>query len=142
MISLLTSIAPVALGFFAKLFAMKQHANAEQQKLMIQAMQAQNASINMARDMASKESPFAAMNRRIIILVILGLLVAIQFAPLAGLDTVIPTVTEGFSFLGIQFTPDTVTYEVVSGMVKNAELYSFAEMIISFFFGAALARPK
>ncbi len=142
MISLLTSIAPVALGFFAKLFAMKQHANSEQQKLMIQAMQAQNQSINMAREMAAKESPFAAMNRRIIILVILGLLVAIQFAPLAGLDTVIPTVTKGFSFLGIQFTPDTVTYEVVSGMVKNAELYSFAEMIISFFFGAALARPK
>ena len=35
MISLLTSVAPIALGFFAKLFAMKQHANQEQQKLMI-----------------------------------------------------------------------------------------------------------
>ena len=140
MISLLTSVAPIALGFFAKLFAMKQHANAEQQKLMIQAMNAQNQSINMARDMASKESPFAAMNRRIIILVILGILVTIQFAPLFGLDTVIPTVTEGFSFLGIQFSPDTVTYEVVSGMVKHGEAYAFAEMIISFFFGSQLAK--
>ena len=142
MISLLTSVAPIALGFFAKLFAMKQHANSEQQKLMIQAMNAQNQSINMARDMAAKESPFAAMNRRIIILVILGILVTIQFAPLFGLDTVIPTVTEGFSILGMQFTPDTTTYEVVSGMVKHGEAYAFAEMIISFFFGAALARPK
>jgi len=142
MIGLLTSVAPIALGFFAKLFAMKQHANAEQQKLMIQAMNAQNQSINMARDMAAKESPFAAMNRRIIILVILGILVTIQFAPLFGLDTVIPTVTEGFSILGMQFTPDTTTYEVVSGMVKHGEAYAFAEMIISFFFGAALARPK
>ena len=60
MISLLTSVAPIALGFFAKLFAMKQHANAEQQKLMIQAMNAQNQSINMAREMAAKESPFAS----------------------------------------------------------------------------------
>ena len=140
MISLLTSVAPIALGFFAKLFAMKQHANAEQQKLMIQAMNAQNQSINMARDMAAKESPFAAMNRRIVILVVLGLLVTIQFAPVLGLDTVIPTVTEGFSILGIKLTPDTTTYEVVSGMVKNAEIYSFAEMILSFFFGSQLAK--
>jgi hypothetical protein len=142
MISLLTSVAPIALGFFGKLFAMKQHANAEQQKLMIGALQAQNNSINQAREMAAKESPFAAMNRRIIILVILGLLVAIQFAPLAGLDTVIPTIKEGVSILGVKLTPDVTTYETVTGMVKNAEVYAFAEMIISFFFGAALAKPR
>ncbi len=121
---------------------MKQHANQEQQKLMIQAMQAQNNSINQAREVSAKESPFAAMNRRIIILVILGLLVAIQFAPLAGLDTVIPTVKEGVSIIGIKLTSDVTTYETVTGMVKNGEVYAFAEMIISFFFGAALARPK
>jgi hypothetical protein len=140
MISLLTSIAPIALGFFGKLFAMKQHAAADQQKLMIGALQAQNNSINQARDMAAKESPFAAMNRRIIILVILGLLVAIQFAPIAGLDTVIPTVTEGFSILGIKLGADVTTYDTVSGMVKNPEIYAFAEMIISFFFGAQIAK--
>ena len=140
MISLLTSIAPIALGFFGKLFAMKQHAAAEQQKLMIQAMQAQNQSINMARDFAQKETKFSAMNRRILILVVLGLLITIQFAPVAGLDTVIPTVKEGFSIMGIKLSPDTVTYETVSGMVKHPEVYAFAEMIISFFFGAQLAK--
>lgn len=140
MISLLTSIAPVALGFFAKLFAMKQHANAEQQKLLIQGMQAQNASINQARESAEKSSPFAAMNRRIVILVVLGLLVTIQFAPVMGLDTVMPTIKEGFSILGFKLTPDTTTYVTVSGMVKNAEIYAFAEMILSFFFGSQLAK--
>ena len=140
MISLLTSIAPIALGFFGKLFAMKQHANQEQQKLMIQAMSAQNQSINMARDFAVKETKFSAMNRRILILSVLACLLVIQFAPLAGLDTVMPTVKEGFSVLGMKLTPDTVTYEVVSGMVKNPEIYSFAELILSFFFGSALCR--
>mgnify|MGYP003656301320 FL=1 len=140
MVSLLTSIAPIALGFFGKLFAMKQHANAEQQKLMIQAMSAQNQSINMARDFAVKETKFSAMNRRILILSVLACLLVIQFAPLAGLDTVMPTVKEGFSFLGLKLTPDTVTYEVVSGMVKNPEIYSFAELILSFFFGSALCK--
>ena len=140
MISLLTSVAPIALGFVAKLFAMKQHANSEQQKLMIQAMSAQNQSINMARDYAVKETKFSAMNRRILILVVLGLLVTIQFAPVMGLDTVIPTVTEGFSILGIKLGADTTTYETVSGMVKNPEIYSFAELLISFFFGSQLAK--
>ena len=140
MVSLLTSVAPIALGFFAKLFAMRQHANAEQQKLMIQAMQAQNNSINQARDFAQKETKFSAMNRRILILVVLGLLVTIQFAPVAGLDTVIPTVKEGVSILGIKLTPDITTYETVTGMVKHPEVYAFAEMIISFFFGAQLAK--
>ena len=140
MISLLTSIAPIALGFFGKLFAMKQHANQEQQKLMIQAMSAQNQSINMARDFAVKETKFSAMNRRILILAVLACLLVIQFAPLAGLDTVMPTIKEGFSVLGLKLTPDTVTYEVVSGMVKNPEIYSFAELILSFFFGSALCK--
>jgi len=140
MISLLTSVAPIALGFVAKLFAMKQHANSEQQKLKIQAMQVNNQSINMAREAAAKESPFAAMNRRIVILVVLGLLVTIQFAPVLGFDTVIPTIQEGFSVLGIKLTSDTTTYETVSGMVKNPEIYSFAELLISFFFGSQLAK--
>ena len=110
------------------------------QKLMIQAMSAQNQSINMARDYAVKETKFSAMNRRIVILVVLGCLVAIQFAPLAGFDTVMPTVKEGFSILGIKLIPDTVTYEVVSGMVKNSEIFAFSELLISFFFGSQLCK--
>jgi len=66
MIGFLTNVAPIALGFVAKLFALKSQAAQEQQKLMIQSLQVRNDSINMARDRADKESPVAAMNRRII----------------------------------------------------------------------------
>ena len=55
MIALLTNVAPIALGFFAKLFALKSQAAQEQQKLMIQSLQVRNDSINMARDRADKE---------------------------------------------------------------------------------------
>ena len=51
-------------------------------------------------------------------------------------------IKEGVSILGVKLTPDVTTYETVTGMVKNAEVYAFAEMIISFFFGAALAKPR
>ena len=48
MIAFLTNVAPIALGFVAKLFALKSQAAAENQKLMLQNLQARNDSINMA----------------------------------------------------------------------------------------------
>ena len=143
MISLITSIAPIFLGFFAKLVALKSQAAAENQKLMIESMQARNDSINQARAAADKESPMAAWNRRFIIMVILGLIIFTQVAPvLFSVPTVIPTVIEGFSFLGLQFTPDVVEYVTVEGMMKFDEIFKWASMIIEFYFGAQLAKGK
>jgi hypothetical protein len=142
-ISLLTSIAPIFLGFFAKLVALKSQAAAENQKLMIESMQARNDSINQARAAADKESPMAAWNRRFIIMVILGLIIFTQVAPvLFNVPTVIPTVIEGFSVLGLQFTPDVVEYVTVEGMMKFDEIFKWASMIIEFYFGAQLAKGK
>jgi hypothetical protein len=143
MIGFLTNIAPIALGFVAKLFALKSQAAAENQKLMIQSLQVRNDSINMARDRADKESPMAALNRRVIIFVILGLVIFTQVAPVVfDVPTVIPTIIEGFSFLGIQLTPDVVEYATVEGLLKMEEVFSWATMIIEFYFGAQLAKGK
>ena len=143
MMALLTNVAPIILGFVAKLFALKSQAASENQKLMIQSLQARNESINQARDRADKESPMAAMNRRIIILVILGLVIFTQVAPVVfNVPTVIPTIIEGFSFLGFQFTPDVVEYATVDGLLKMDEIFGWATMIIEFYFGAQLAKGK
>ena len=143
MISLITGMLPIFLGFFAKLLALKSQAAQEQQKLMIQSMQARNDSINQARAAADKESPMAAWNRRFIIMVILGLIIFTQVAPvLFNVPTVIPTVIEGFSVLGLQFTPDVVEYVTVEGMLKFDEIFKWATMIIEFYFGAQLAKGK
>ena len=143
MISLLTSVAPIILGFVAKLFALKSQAAAEHQKLMIQSLQVRNESINMARDRADKESPMAAMNRRIIILVILGLVIFTQVAPVVfDVPTVVPNIIKGFSFFGFQLTPDVVEYATVDGLLKMDEIFGWATMIIEFYFGAQLAKGK
>jgi len=143
MMALLTNIAPIILGFVAKLFALKSQAAAENQKLMIQSLQVRNESINMARDRADKESPMAAMNRRIIILVILGLVIFTQVAPVVfDVPTVVPTIIEGFSFLGLQFTPDVIEYATVDGLLKMDEIFGWATMIIEFYFGAQLAKGR
>ena len=143
MIALFTSIAPIILGFIAKLIALKSQAAAENQKLMIQSLQVRNDSINQARDRADNESPMAAWNRRVIIFVILGLVIFTQVGPVYyDVPTVIPTVIKGFSFFGLQLTPDKVEYVVVEGMLKFDEIFKWATMIIEFYFGAQLAKGK
>ena len=141
--SLIMSALPILLGFVAKLIALKSQAAAENQKLMIQSLQARNDSINQARDRADKESPMAAWNRRFIIMVILGLIIFTQVAPVfLDVPTVIPTVIKGFSFFGFQLTPDVVEYVTVEGMMKFDEIFKWATMIIEFYFGAQLAKGK
>jgi hypothetical protein len=143
MISFITSIAPIALGFVAKLIALKSQAASEQQKLMIESMQARNEAINQTRAWADKESPMAAWNRRIIILTILGLIIFTQIAPVwFNIPTAIPIVHKGFSILGINLTQDVIEYEVVNGLIKYDEIFAWASMIIEFYFGAQLAKGK
>ncbi len=110
---------------------------------MIENLQVRNDSINQARSMAQKESPMAAMNRRIIILTILALVIFTQVAPVFwNVPTVIPTVTEGFSILGFQLTADEIEYVTVEGMLKFDEIFRWATMIIEFYFGAQLAKGR
>ena len=143
MIGFLTNIAPIALGFVAKLLALKSQAAQEQQKMMIENLQVRNDSINQARSMAQKESPMAAMNRRIIILTILALVIFTQVAPVFwDVPTVIPTVIKGASILGLQLTPDVIEYVTVEGMLKFDEIFRWATMIIEFYFGAQLAKGR
>ena len=143
MMTLFTSALPILLGFVAKLIALKSQAASENQKLMIQSLQVRNDSINQARDRADKESPMAAWNRRFIIIVILGLIIFTQVAPVwFDVPTVVPTVVKGFSFFGLQITPDVVEYVTVEGMMKFDEIFKWATMIIEFYFGAQLAKGK
>ena len=145
MIGFLTNVAPIMLGFVGKLFALKQQAAAENQKLMMQQFAAKDKSINDARDRADKESPMAAMNRRVIILVILALIIFTQVAPvLWDVPTVIPTIVKGDSILGLQLTPDVIDYVMVEAgaVLKMDEIFGWATMIIEFYFGAQLAKGK
>ena len=144
MIAFLTNIAPIALGFLAKLFALKQHAASENQKLMMQGLQARNDSINQAHARAERESPMAALNRRVIIFVILAMVVFTQVAHVFfNVPTIVPVVKEGWNLLGfLQLTPDVVEYVKLEAgsVVKMQELMSWCSLIIEFYFGAQLAK--
>lgn len=141
MITILTNAVPILLGFFAKLLAIKSQAASDNQKLMLEAFAAKNGAINNARDRADKESPMAAWNRRVIIMVILGLIIFTQIAPVFNVDTVVPTINEAYSLFGIKFGTDTVTYErVTNAIIKYDEVFAWCSMILEFYFGSQLAK--
>jgi len=145
MITLLTQIAPIFIGYAMKLLALRNQASTDLQKLQLQALMARNDVVDKARESANKESPWAAMNRRVIIFTLLMLIVFIQVAPvLVDIPTVIPEITKGISFLGFQITADKVEYVVVEGMMglRNSEVASWFWLIIEMYFGATIARGK
>jgi len=140
MMTLLTNVLPILSGFLMKLFAMNQQAKQDAQKMQLEALTARSVEIDKAREQANKESPMAAMNRRIIILTILGLIIFTQIAPpLMDINTTIPVIEKSNGFLGFG-GGETTTFIEVAGLVKYAEVFEWASLIIEFYFGAQLAK--
>jgi hypothetical protein len=141
MISLLTNVAPIIMGFIMKLMAIKSKAATDLQKLQLEALSARAAEVDKAREVAKSESPWAALNRRVIIFVLLGIIVFTQVAPVfLDVPTVIPTIIKGTSFLGFDITPDKIEYITVNGMLKLDEVFKWTTIIVEFYFGAQLAK--
>jgi hypothetical protein len=142
MINLLTHLIPIALGFFAKLAAIKSRQAHDEQKLMLQALSAKSVEIDKARDQSNKESSMAAWNRRFLIVVILALVAIYPLAGILGIETIIPVTTEGFNFLGLFTIGGGTTLETVSGLYKFDEIFQWATIIIEFYFGGQLAKSN
>jgi hypothetical protein len=139
---ILTHLIPIILGFVAKLLAIKSAQAHEQQKLMLESLAARSEQINLARESALKESPFAAWNRRILILVILGLVAVYPLAGIFGVDTVVKSTSEGFSFLGLFSIGGGETFTTIKGLYKFDEIFQWATLIVEFYFGGQLAKPN
>ena len=129
------------MGFIMKLVAIKSKAATDLQKLQIEALSFRAEQVDKAREAAKSESPWAAMNRRVIIFVLLGIIVFTQVAPVfLDVPTVIPTIIKGTSFLGFDITPDKIEYITVKGMLKLDEVFKWTTIIVEFYFGAQLAK--
>jgi hypothetical protein len=121
--------------------AIKSKAATDLQKLQIEALSARAEQVDKAREAAKSESPWAALNRRVIIFVLLGIIVFTQVAPVfLDVPTVIPTIIKGSSFLGFDITPDKIEYITVKGMLKLDEVFKWTTIIVEFYFGAQLAK--
>ena len=125
MLTLLQHIIPIALGFFAKLLAIKSQQAHDQQQLMLQALAAKSEQIDKAREFSKDESPMAAWNRRILMLIILALVAVYPIAGLIGVDTVIEVKEEPSSFFfGLFEWGGATHFETVKGLFKFDEIFN------------------
>jgi|TARA_B110000495_G_C22735390_1_gene431384 hypothetical protein len=138
---ILTHLIPIALGFFAKLLAIKSQQAHDQQKLMLEALAAKSKEIQKARDQSNNESPMAAWNRRILMFAILALVAIYPLAGIFGIETVIPVDIKPSSFLFFEWGGGT-TFETVKGLYKFDEIFAWATMIVEFYFGGQLAKGR
>tara|TARA_R110002060_G_scaffold55197_1_gene65723 strand:+ start:56 stop:478 length:423 start_codon:yes stop_codon:yes gene_type:complete len=138
---ILTHLIPIALGFFAKLVAIKSQQAHDQQKLMLEALAAKSKEIQKARDQSNNESPMAAWNRRILMFAILALVAIYPLAGIFGIETVIPVDIKPSSFLFFEWGGGT-TFETVKGLYKFDEIFAWATMIVEFYFGGQLAKGR
>ena len=140
--TILTHLIPIILGFIAKLTAIKSAQAHEQQKLMLANLAARSKQIDSAREVAATESPFAAWNRRILILVILALVAVYPLAGVFGVDTVVKTTSEGVNILGLFSFGGGEAFHTIKGLYKFDEIFQWATMIVEFYFGGQLAKPN
>lgn len=139
---ILTHLIPITLGFFAKLMAIKSAQAHETQKMMMAQLTAKSEQIDKAREQSMNESPFAAWNRRILILVILALVAVYPLAGILGVDTVVRTESDGMSILGIINFGGGETFTTIKGLYKFDEIFQWATLIVEFYFGGQLAKPN
>jgi len=143
MIEILTNVLPIGFGYIMKLFSMNQQAKQDQQRMQLEALTQRSKEIDKAREQMNKESPMAAMNRRIIILVILGLVVFTQIAPVVfDIQTAVPVIEKGTSFLGFEISSDKETFITVpqDTIIAYQEVWSWATLIVEVYFGGQLAK--
>ena len=143
MIEILTNVLPIGFGYIMKLFSMNQQAKQDQQRMQLEALTARSNEIDKAREQMNKESPMAAMNRRIIILVILGLVVFTQIAPVVfDIQTAIPVIEKGTSFLGFEISSDKESFITVPQhtIIAYQEVWEWATLIVEVYFGGQLAK--
>ena len=132
---ILTHLIPIALGFIAKLTAIKSAQAHETQKMMMAQFTAKTEQIDKSREQSMQESPFAAWNRRILILVILALVAVYPLAGVFGVDTVVKSTSEGVNILGLFSIGCGETFHTIKGLYKFDEIFQWATMIVEFYFG-------
>ncbi len=143
MIELLTHGIPIAFGYIMKLVALNQQNKSDERKQDKEALIVALGGKREAREDERKESPMSAFNRRVFVFTVLALMVFVQTVPVFfDVPTVVPTVREGFSFLGIQLTPDKVEYVTVKGMLLIQETRTVFVMIAELWFGGQMAKGR
>jgi len=129
------------IGFVTTLIGQIVKAKAEQQKLMISALNAKHAVLQDVRKHGLKDRHFA-WTRRIIALTCVACIVVIPFiAPFLDISVLVSHVEKGgFSIPFIWQSPDKIKWEAIKGVALAPMYLHTLAAIVSFYFGSSAAK--
>tara|TARA_R100000306_G_C4354851_1_gene132117 strand:+ start:308 stop:733 length:426 start_codon:yes stop_codon:yes gene_type:complete len=129
------------IGFVTTLIGQIVKSKAEQNKLMIDALNARHKVLQDVREHGLKDKHFA-WTRRIIALACVGCIVVIPFiAPFLDIPVMVSHVKEGsFSIPFIWQSPDTIEWKAVEGVALAPMYLHTLAAIVSFYFGSSAAK--
>jgi hypothetical protein len=145
MTSLITHLAPLLVGFFTKLLAIKSQGATDSLQLSIRANAVAAANLGSAREIAKEEGEGAKWFRRSIVFIVLAfVLIIIIVPPLFDIPLIIQMESKNtFSFLGlIEFGAGNDYFEEINGLLKFEEVFDWALMILEFYFGGQMAKGR
>ena len=139
MLAILQHIIPIALGFVAKLLALKAEDNKQRQEMMIKALAAQNQSIDVAR---KYDTPAANASRRLLLWFVLGaiMITIVGYVIFDAPIYVEEVVQEPSYFFGLLGGGERIEWRKIEGIPAFDEIFQAFSVIIELYFGATLAR--
>jgi len=139
MIEMAGHLIPIALGFFAKLIALKAEDANQRQQMMIQALGAREGALASAREY---DTPMAALNRRTLIwFIMVVLMMSVIGTAIFDIPVLVEqTVTEPSYFFGLIGGKTYTEWVELYGVVSFEEFRAWGTMIFEMLFGATLAR--
>jgi len=132
---LITMLGSGVLGAVLKLWTQHQADKAENQKLLIEGLQAKHDIVHQVREF---NTPQANYMRKFLVFCILGMAVFILvYPPIFGEHTVIPVeTTKGFKFLFFDFTKQATEWVQLTGVVNPPWLSECIMAIFGFYLGS------
>jgi len=139
MIEALPHLASIALGFFAKLMAIKSEDAKNREQLMLNALAVQSGAYVEAR---SYDTPSAKFNRRLLIwFIMVAVMVSVMGYAVLGVPVYVEQVIQEPSYLfGLIGGGERVEWVKIEGIPTFQEIFRWGTMIFEMLFGAQLAR--
>lgn len=141
MITLITNVLPIMLGYAMKFVAVLNAQKKRQSELKLLVFNKQTELASKRLESSQTESPASAWNRRFLLVIVMLLICFYVFIGLTDVPMIVETIQKGYSLFGfIPITDDKIEYVTVKGILVFKDIFEWATIIIEMYFGAHFAR--
>ncbi len=137
-IEIISLIASSLTGFLFKMIAQHSADRQEQQRLLLERINASEQTRVSAREFNTPDSNWT---RRFLVIMFMTMAFTVLLAPLFGLPTVVQFETPGWNIFGFTFGKEVI-FQTIEGMIAPSWLGQAIMSVVGFYFGQSVASRK